>query len=549
MEEGNNFDDDEPVVANIILPNRPHQSAVQVEEVGSFKLESIGGQMYLTSEDGSASTTIRQGIIDEVDSDTGEHSSTAFRRTIMRNVSIVSATSEDEQQAKLTSGRDVAIDEIERNVEFENGHSHIRVTKTVIEEQQVIEVDDNGTPMESATTVRRDDTERSATISETTSSEGKQILERSVEKSTVETNETNENEEKTTDTIIDAKPPKRAKVWTVENVEEVEAPPELSEEELRKQRIKEIRMRARKGSLCSKEPSIERDERDKKTVQKEEILNNKPQIAVVAQTAEKEVEATWDSISKHETTSTTVEKQASRANVLEKQDIQEDNISADKTCSRKVDVFDIDDQEKKRQKAILSVSVNDEDIDEEDAYMAALLKRGQAQRAALQQILSHEEGTSQPTDPQQEWKAAEEPKAQPISVTDSITEDDSATQQFKFAEETVIKTQRVSLKEAVSYEQDTPQPQEAQHEWNTSQARILSELNEHTEHDGAQSPQLESVDSVKHLQVTENYGPGTQHNHLYTSLTALTNQVLTQTHHTTLFVFILLYRKKTHLKQ
>lgn len=346
MEEGDNeFDHDEPVVANIILPNRPHYTAVQVEEMGSFKLESIDRETYPSHEDGSASKTVRQGIIDEVDSDTGEHTSTAFRRTVMRNVSIVSATSEDEQAAMMTTGRDISIDEVERNVVFENGQSQIRYTTTVIEEQQVVEVDENGV-------VGDEVRQNTSSNIETNVIEPKEALEASVKITIDKNNETNDK------MISTAEKPKakKAKVWTVESVEEVEVPKELTDEELRRQRIKDIRSRARKGSLCSKEISTETEIDDS--------LAKNPIEIIVSKTPDS-------------------------AKNLEKKPITEIplNWEGDKLKESVIEHKDHTSQ-------IDLSNISHETAEEEDPFMAALLRRGQAQRAALQKILSYKGNSS-----------------------------------------------------------------------------------------------------------------------------------------------------------
>lgn len=378
LEEGDNeFDNDEPVVANIILPNRPHYSAVQVEEVGSFKLESVVGQNYLSAEDGSSSTTVRQGIIDEVDSDTGEHTSTVFRRTVMRNVSIVSATSDDEA-AMMTSGRDISVDEIDRKVIFENGETHIRVTKTVIEEQQVVELDENGAV---GKVVDHSDTKKSVSfsvsedqqkISETSANEVQQAMLLSVEHSKEENAKATDNYN--VDTLTVKNDSKRAKMWTVESIDEIELPKELTEEELRRQRIKDIRLRARKGSLLSKEVSNEHEI--------DEIVKIIPQEMTLV---DKQLNASEQEI--HQQDQVT-------SNTQKKYEINEKN-SKDSTNSIQQSVT-VSDEVSQRATSLLNQTEDDED----DAFMAALLKRGQAQREALQQILSHEDHSVEPQKPQ-----------------------------------------------------------------------------------------------------------------------------------------------------
>lgn len=391
MEEcDNEFDHDEPVVANIILPNRPHHTAVQVEEVGSFKLGSISGQTYLTAEEGFASSTVRQGIIDEVDSDTGEHSSTAFRRTVMRNVSIVSATSDDEQHAMMTSGRDISVDEIERNVVFENGQSNIRVTKTVIEEQQVVEVDENGVIGEviessNSANFNVNDSKQESIISDLKPNDGHKATLHSLEHSKHETNETIETA--TANTLSEKIQAKQAKLWTVESVnEEEEIPIELTEEELRRQRIKDIRQRARKGSLYSKEVSNERNTEDISIsqVHNEIVINDEPLSAKYNDIQQKtELDANGDNSQTIEFSE--LEPTKHTPQLLTKCDVN--------VINKQVSLQPLETGPDHKSHNAKTQLIK-EAVDEEDEYMAALLKRGQAQRAVLQQILSHEDNSA-----------------------------------------------------------------------------------------------------------------------------------------------------------
>lgn len=148
FEEDSTFDDNANVstsaVANIILPNRPHQSALQVEEVGSYHLES-----HLASVEAA---DVHRGIVDEHDSDCGS-ASTAVRNSLYsRNVSIVSAASEDDSAATAAAAaaglnsvsKNVAVDEYQQTIDLEDGQAHVRFTKTVTEEQQLIGVTENG---------------------------------------------------------------------------------------------------------------------------------------------------------------------------------------------------------------------------------------------------------------------------------------------------------------------------------------------------------------------------------------------------------------------
>lgn len=216
FEEGSSSFDEEdgPVIANIVLPNKPHSSAVQVEEMGSFKLETEA--MY-TIGSGSDCHTIH-GIIDEIDSD-GDLNNISYTRTVSRNVSIVSA-SEDEVSigsGMMSSSRDVTMDEFNRDVQFEDGHAHIKFIKTVIEEQEIV-IDD--------------EVERPKRVDNVNSSSVESSIDMDLTKPNIE-------------------------CLIREGAEEVKQ--QLGEDELKQLRIKEIRANARKSSLVWKAEIIEID--------------------------------------------------------------------------------------------------------------------------------------------------------------------------------------------------------------------------------------------------------------------------------------------------
>lgn len=227
LEEGSSSFDEEdgPVIANIVLPNKPHSSAVQVEEMGSFKLETEA--MY-TIGSCSDSHTIH-GIIDEIDSD-GDMNNISYRRTVSRNVSIVSA-SEDESSigsGMMTSSRDVSVDEFNRDVLFEDGHAHIKFIKTVIEEQEIVHEDDDERPKLAA----------KVNSSNLDSSIETEVKEMAVKELT------------------------RASMPIKKEAEKMEQ--QLTEDELKQLRIEEIRTNARKSSLIWRAEIIESDaENDK----------------------------------------------------------------------------------------------------------------------------------------------------------------------------------------------------------------------------------------------------------------------------------------------
>lgn len=320
FEEGSSSfeEEDGPVIANIVLPNKPHSSAVQVEEMGSFKLETEA--MY-TIGSCSDSHTIH-GIIDEIDSD-GDLNNISYRRTVSRNVSIVSA-SEDEisvGSGMMTSSRDVSVDEFNRDVQFEDGHAHIKFIKTVIEEQEIVNDDDDERP-KLAAKVNSWNAESSI---ETNASSPSEMLVKELTK------------------------PSKANVLIKEEAEEVNQ--QLTEDELKQLRIKEIRTNARKSSLIWKAEIIEKDaENDKLSNTPNEIdIGHSPikaKLLDVEMADNKNIETNSEAI-----------------------------VNGDEPLNIKLNEMLMDDEE-------------------EDVEMAALLKRVREQRSALSNILNQNQQTN-----------------------------------------------------------------------------------------------------------------------------------------------------------
>lgn len=307
FEEGASFDDDGPVIANIVLPNKPHSSALQVEEVGSFQFETHERSSYQTSED-------IHGIIDEIDSD-GDHS-ISFKRSVSRNVSIVSAASEDENIIGMSSSRDVSVDEIHRDIQFDNGHAHIKFIKTVIEEQEVI--------CEGVDEVPKQETS-SATYGKTDAFTANLCQADNSLAHKLSTNDVSKKPNKSQ--LLD--------IGTIENRE-------LTEDEQKQIRIKEIRSKARKASLVNKEEQIEKS-------------NNAITKTVVND----------------------IGKEPINAKILNVENALQVDSSVQSTNNT-----DLGKHEKSAQ--LNGITNEEEEIDGE---MADLLKRVQAQRAALNDIL------------------------------------------------------------------------------------------------------------------------------------------------------------------
>lgn len=221
FEEDSPFD--EPVIANIVLPNRPHATSLQVEEVGSFKFETNEQSVAYQVVDGSGHGRQMQGIIDEMDSD-NEHGY-AQKRGASRNISIASASDDD---VSIGYAKEVSVDEFHKDYQFDDGYANVSIRRTVVEEEEMYvgDADDN-------------DSKQTGKLYEV---------------------------KETFDDEIDDPLPTKVKVSDVSNgnakmggkallcdVEEKEEHSSLSAEEAKQLRIKEIRAKARKASIVNKE--------------------------------------------------------------------------------------------------------------------------------------------------------------------------------------------------------------------------------------------------------------------------------------------------------
>lgn len=128
----------EPTNIKIVLPNKPHSSALQVEEIGSYSYATHEESVCYKSTD--SGDKLSQGIIDELFSD--DDISMSRKHCASRGISIMSA-SEDEGslQGEMLS-REISIDERA----IDDGLTKIRMSRTVLEETEVsyVEVDENG---------------------------------------------------------------------------------------------------------------------------------------------------------------------------------------------------------------------------------------------------------------------------------------------------------------------------------------------------------------------------------------------------------------------
>lgn len=223
FEEDSSFD--EPVIANIVLPNRPHATSLQVEEVGSFKFETNEQSVTYQAIDGSGDGRHMQGIIDENDSD-NEHSFSQKNRN--RNISIVSAS---EDEGSVGYAREISVDEFQKDFQFEDGYANVKIKKTVVEEEEMYvgDVDD-------ISNMSKVKPGKLYEVKETVDDEIDDPIPMKVDVSDVSSG--------------NLKSGGKALLCDVEEKDEHSS---LSAEEAKQLRIKEIRAKARKASIVNKE--------------------------------------------------------------------------------------------------------------------------------------------------------------------------------------------------------------------------------------------------------------------------------------------------------
>lgn len=242
LEEDGSVDDKSKTV-NIILP--PRKTASQVEEVGSYKLESHEQSIsYQIMEDGDGKK-IRPGIVDELDSDTDR--STTRTRTTSRNISINSVQSDDEINTGGSKSRDITVSETKKNIPFEDGYAEMKITKIVMEEQEIL---------------TEELPEGEENISEYKSKKSERDVQKEIEdKAKRLYAELSAEDEKTPRTRKISGETGKGSLYDIE--ESNEGRQDLSPEEARQQRIKEIRANARRASLLSRGESTEQPDETK----------------------------------------------------------------------------------------------------------------------------------------------------------------------------------------------------------------------------------------------------------------------------------------------
>lgn len=123
--------------------------AIQVEEIGSFDLGgayNLGKSFSYHANDIDGSHNL--AIVDEMDSDTYSdgHASIHQSRTTSRNISINSVSEDELLTPSATKSCDLSVNEITKHVPMDDGVAEMKVTRIVMQEEEVIyaELDDDG---------------------------------------------------------------------------------------------------------------------------------------------------------------------------------------------------------------------------------------------------------------------------------------------------------------------------------------------------------------------------------------------------------------------
>ncbi|GAB0092620.1 Obscurin [Sergentomyia squamirostris] len=115
----------EPIETNVIPPNRPHATSLQVEEIGSFTFTSHDESV--TYETVDAGGKLSHGVIDEGESDAEINIS--HKKISSRGVSIMSASEDESSHRSGMLSREVSIDEVQKEIVLDEGATKIQISQ------------------------------------------------------------------------------------------------------------------------------------------------------------------------------------------------------------------------------------------------------------------------------------------------------------------------------------------------------------------------------------------------------------------------------------
>lgn len=468
LEEDGSLED--ATTVNFILPNKPHATALQVEEIGSYKLEQHEQSVsYQILEDGCEGKTriYTQGIIDEIDSDT-DHKGMRTSVTTSRNVSI-NSVSEDEGQpiTGIQVKRELYVDEQTKNVELDDGYAEIKVKRIVLQEEEVTtaeihEADENRFDIGAGKRGITKDLERDLDEKKSRA-----------KVASVEAASTGENDDLAQHPRVNRQSSlnnDKSRKGSLYNIEEKNENADLTPEEAKQQRIKEIRAKARRASLLNKEPKTDNNllDDDENAVPNKAAISNVGDETDSAQhgelfdkrTAVEEVDSP-KLAAKQADEQSIVETKARRASLLNKEPKTDNNLLDDdeNATPNKAAISSVGDETDNAQQAKLldkraTVEENDslqaagkrpteqsietsskllngskstiEPEDERDDYLENLLKRAQRQRSVLDDITESKSAAEDNEAPSKKKVHADVEEATPAEVDQPKRSVDSA---------------------------------------------------------------------------------------------------------------------------
>lgn len=343
-----------------MLPNRPHATALQVEELGSYKLEQHEQSVsyHILDNDGEGKSSVyTQGIIDEVDSD-NDHMRTHASITTSRNISI-NSVSEDETPPTTGSQitRELYVNEETKNIELDDGFAEVKVKRIVLQEEEVITAEIHETDEVDAFTVG--DARKGVATDLQSEVDGKRSRAKIASVEAAVDGECDDAAQKPQINRQSSLSNDTSRKGSLYDTEEKNENADLTPEEAKQLRIKEIRAKARRASLMSKEQKSEGNALDD-----DGGPPSKPVVSDVGIDGQ----------------------DAQRGKLLDQG--AKDEVDAEIKSSQRVKEEPIDASKQLQN----GVKTEPEEAQEErDEYLENLLKRAQRQRSAFEEIIEHKE--------------------------------------------------------------------------------------------------------------------------------------------------------------
>lgn len=379
LEEDGSLED--ATTVNIVLPNRPHASALQVEEIGSYKLESHEQSVsYQVLDDGK--NIFNRGIIDEIDSDTDPLAAhTRTKVTTSRNISINSVSEDEVPYTGSTITRELYVDEEKKNIELDDGFAEIKVKRIVLQEEEVITAEIHAADENVFHVV---DALKGACKNLTDENDKKRLC---ATIANVESADEVDHDAGIQNPKIDRQSSignDKTRKGTQYDIEEKNENADLTPEEAKQLRIKEIRAKARRASLLNKEGKTDSNV----LADDANATARKASISDAAKNDQNEPQT---------------------GKLLDKGD--------------KVDEADIEPAKQANEKSIettdkLLNGVEEEPEDEKDSYLENLLRNARRQRSVLEDIIERRTTDLDESTPAEKI-VAEVADAEPVNINEA----------------------------------------------------------------------------------------------------------------------------------